>query len=202
MIEIPKEIEAIIFDCDGTIIDNMPLHLLSWQQAFEHFGESFTAEFLDKSSGMPLVETVEAFNKEFSCSLDPDAVAALKDERFEMLMHDAKPIREVCDLAIKYNGKLPMAVVSGSRRIWVNHSLKSTDMDKIFDVILTADDPFKGKPAPDLFLEAARILNVNPARCIVLEDGESGMIGARAAGMAVIDVCPIVDTQRELLKSK
>ena len=200
MLSLPESTKAIIFDCDGTIIDNMPLHLLSWQQAFKHFGEEFTAEFLNKSCGMPLIETVELYNSLYGVSLDPVAVAELKDMTFIESMKDAAPIKEVCDLANKFYGKVPMAIVSGSRRKWVELSLKHTKLDSIFDIILTADDPFKGKPAPDLFLEAARLVEVEPKDCVVLEDGESGMIGARVAGMMVIDVNPVVAKQRALKK--
>lgn len=196
MLKLPENIQALIFDCDGTLVDNMLLHLLSWQQAFELYGESFTAEILAKTSGIPLIETIEYYNSTFGANLDPALVAAHKDIFFEKMLHHVVPVEDLCQLAFDYKDILPMSVVSGSNRESVDTSLIQAGVKELFSIVLTSDDPFKGKPAPDLFLEAARLMGVDPEYCVVFEDGEAGMIGARAAGMHVLDVQPVVDKQR------
>jgi beta-phosphoglucomutase-like phosphatase (HAD superfamily) len=197
MIQLPHGIKGIIFDCDGTLIDNMHLHLLSWQKAFRDKGCEFTKEFLDNSSGMTLDETVALYNEINGTSLDPSEIVELKDLAFAELVKDAKPVEEICSIVTNNFEKLPMAVVSGSRRPQVDHSLEITQLIDLFDVVLTADDPFPGKPDSALFLEAAKRLGVEPEKCLVFEDGLSGIIGAKKAGMQIIDVNEIVEKQRK-----
>jgi len=197
VIHVPENCEAIIFDCDGTLVDNMPLHLQSWQKAFAEYEAEFTPQFLVENSGRPLIETVETFNSQFGTELDPKTVAELKAQYFEELMHGADPIELVCELAREYHGKLPMSVVSGSDRHDVDIAISIAGLNGIFVAILTADDPIEPKPAPDLFLEAAKVMGVSPEKCVVFEDGDSGIQAATAAGMVVIDVNPVVDLQRK-----
>ncbi len=197
MIDIPKGVKGLIFDCDGTIVDNMPLHFISWQNAFNDFGCEFSAEFMAKMSGCPNLQTVEVYNDEFGTGLVPEDVVESKENHYSELMHQAEPVDAVCDTIREYFGKLPISVVSGSARASVDKSLKVASVDALFEIVLTADDPFKPKPAPDLFLEAAKRMGVESQDCVVFEDGEAGMIGASEAGMKVIDVCYIVEDQRQ-----
>jgi HAD superfamily hydrolase (TIGR01509 family) len=90
----------------------------------------------------------------------------------------------------EYYGRLPMAVATGGGRAVVSKTLNALSLLDRFDAIVTADDVKNGKPAPDIFLEAARRLNVAPELCCAFEDGEAGFVSARAAGMTVIDIRP------------
>jgi HAD superfamily hydrolase (TIGR01509 family) len=92
------------------------------------------------------------------------------------------------DVANKYNGILPMAICSGSMRESVNISIQAIGLAGVFKVILTSDDQFKPKPAPDMFLEAAKRLNINPRYCQVFEDGDLGIQAAKNAGMVATDI--------------
>ena len=97
-------------------------------------------------------------------------------------------IEPVAQVARELSGLLPLAVVSGGVAENVNLTLESIGLRSLFEVVLTADDPVKPKPSPDIFLEAARLLGVNPKDCVVFEDAPTGIAGALAAGMKVIDV--------------
>ncbi len=107
-------------------------------------------------------------------------------------IHEVQPIRIVTAIAERYHGKLPMAVVSGSVREIVMKELHVIGIDHLFQYILTGDDPFPQKPAPDLFLEAARLIGVPPTECQVFEDGDLGLIGAERAGMLATDIRPFL----------
>ncbi len=96
--------------------------------------------------------------------------------------------RAVASLARLWHGRVPMAVASNGRRANVEASLGATGLLPLFDVLVAAEDVAAGKPAPDVFLESARRLGVEPAGCVVLEDSDEGLAAAHAAGMRSIDV--------------
>jgi len=191
-------IEGLIFDCDGTLVDNMPLHFKSWKKAFDAFDRELTWGFMEETSGMTFSATVNLYNERFGCDLDYLEIMRLKDENYHNFADEIEPVHSVCDVVRKYAGKMAMSVVSGSRGKNVHRCLRMVEVDSLFDIVLTADDPYPGKPAPDLFLEAAGRMGIAPEVCVVFEDGEAGMVGARAAGMQVIDVRDIVQRQREM----
>ncbi|MFM9452279.1 HAD family hydrolase [Streptomyces europaeiscabiei] len=87
---------------------------------------------------------------------------------------------------------LACAVASGGGGAAVRAGIEATGLAHLFDTVVTREDAIRGKPAPDLFLEAARRLHVPPQRCLVVEDAEEGLVAARAAGMGVVDVRPYV----------
>jgi HAD superfamily hydrolase (TIGR01509 family) len=195
MISIWKQSKALIFDCDGTLADTMPLHLDSWARAFAENDEPYRPQFLDSLKGMNEVKIIQLYNQEFNRDLDPQQLVETKHHYFREKAHLIQPIDPIVMIARKYADKLSLAVVSGGLRENVLSTLSGLDLVDLFDVILTADDNLPPKPAPDLFLEAARRLEVEPEYCQVFEDGDLGLEAARKAGMRVVDV-------REILGSK
>ncbi|WP_327059440.1 HAD family hydrolase [Kitasatospora sp. YST-16] len=97
-------------------------------------------------------------------------------------------IGPVAGLARESVGRVPLAVASGGTRRTVEATLRHLGLDGLFARVVTRDEVERGKPAPDVFLLAARQLGVEPAACVVLEDADSGLLAARRAGMAVVDV--------------
>lgn len=188
MIDVSPAVRGLIFDCDGTLADTMTLHMDSWEKAFRERGEPFRPEFLDPLRGMKEEEIVSLYNRQYHRDLDPREVVDRKHVFFRRGVHRVKPILPVTDLVHQYRDVLPMAVVSGGKRGNVALVLDNLAIRTFFAVILTADDPIAPKPAPDLFLEAARRLNVDPGRCQVFEDGDLGLEAARRAGMTATDV--------------
>ena len=187
-IEIPSYIRALIFDCDGTLVDSMPLHMKAWQSAFAEFNIPLKDNFLFSLKGMKEVEIVKTYNQKMGTALDPEAVAMSKRRHFLQDIHAVKPIKKITDIASAYFGKIPLAVVSGSLRNIVHKELKIIGIFNLFEVILTGDDPFKPKPDPDIFLAAARYLDVRAEQCQVFEDGDPGLEAAEKAGMKTTDV--------------
>lgn len=191
-----KKSKALIFDCDGTLADTMPLHLNSWARAFAEFNEPYRPQFLDSLKGMNEVKIIQIYNQEFKSNLDPQQLIKIKHRYFQEKAHLIQPIEPIVKIAKEFAGKLPLAVVSGGLREVVLSTLSGLDLAKLFDVILTADDHLPPKPAPDLFLEAARRLGVKPEYCQVFEDGDLGLEAARQAGMQAVDVREILTNQQ------
>jgi len=191
-LEVAAGVRALIFDCDGTLADTMPYHLEAWQQVFTAAGESIPVDYLDGLKGTPEKRIVELVNEKFDLDLDPAATVAAKHTVFRRLLEGVRPIVPVMMLAETYRGKLPMALASGSTRENVGIILGRLGLTGTFDVVITADDAIEHKPSPEIFLEAARRLGVEPEACQVFEDGDIGLEAARRAGMVATDVRPFI----------
>jgi HAD superfamily hydrolase (TIGR01509 family) len=187
-IPVPDDIKALIFDCDGTLADSMPLHMEAWDLALSEFGEPFRPGFLESLRGMRDEHIVALYNGRFGSHLDPAAVVHAKQNYYMKMIDRVHSIPEVAGVVLFQAGRLPMAVASGSSRIVVERTLDAVGLRGYFLTILTAEDPFLPKPEPDLFLEAARRLKTVPEQCQVFEDGDVGLEAARRAGMRATDI--------------
>ena len=188
MLPIPPGTAALLFDCDGTLADTMALHYAAWHETLLLHRVDCPRSFIDTHAGVPTHGIVLEINKQWGTSLDPAAITDEKEARFAERIHHAMPVEEVLATAVAYHGKLPMAVVSGGIRDMVHAILETIDALELFPVIITASDPVAPKPAPDVFLEAARRLGVAANKCHVFEDGDPGIISAQRAGMTYTDV--------------
>jgi HAD superfamily hydrolase (TIGR01549 family) len=182
--------EAVIFDCDGTLVDSMPAHFDAWCEALAIYGAGgiFKEDVFFAMGGRPTRDIVVDLNCAYGLRLDPDAVALAKREAFLKKLHLIEFIDEVADFAKSLTGKIPMAVASGGSRYVVEKTLRLLGCSDWFDEVVTADDVQNGKPSPDIFLKAAELLGVAPEKCLVIEDAPPGVIAAHAAGMQVITV--------------
>ena len=187
-IDINDDVQALIFDCDGTLVDSMPLHMKSWEKAFKFFNVRFDYDYLFSLKGMKELEIIKSYNKKFGTNLNPEETVNKKHNIYFKNINSVKPIEPIVKIATEYFGKFPLAVVSGSVRDIVRKELEVIGIFHLFNTILTANDPFKPKPAPDIFYEAAKRLNVSPENCLVFEDGDPGLEAAVKAGMKMIDV--------------
>jgi beta-phosphoglucomutase family hydrolase len=190
-IVIPPHIRGLIFDCDGTIADTMPLHYRAWVAALGEHGVEFPEALFYQLAGVPTDKIVQTLNERHGHHMPVKQTAEYKDSLFEQLIPQAIPIEPVVRLVRQYHGQLPMAVASGGTLQLVSKTLTALSLLDCFQAIVTADDVKHGKPAPDIFLEAARRIDVEPRLCCVLEDGEPGLQAARAAGMLEIDIRPM-----------
>ena len=182
--------EAVIFDCDGTLVDSMPAHFDAWCEALALYGAGgvFKEDVFFAMGGRPTMDIVVELNDEYNLKLDPVAVAMAKREAFLKRLHTVTLIEEVADFAQSLRGKVPMAIATGGSRMVIEKTLKIVGISDWFDEVVTADDVSEGKPAPDIFLRAAKLLGVNPVMCLALEDAPSGILAAQRAGMEVIAI--------------
>jgi HAD superfamily hydrolase (TIGR01509 family) len=191
IIELPAgDFGALIFDCDGTLADSMPLYHRAWRAALAANGATFefTWDIFMSRAGVSTEGTVSELNQEYGTALDPLRVEEHQLAEYSRLVENVKPFPEVVAIAEAHYGKLPMAVASGGARHLVEQTLKLIGVRHLFDAVVVAADVPRGKPHPDIFLRAAKLLGVLPERCLVFEDGRPGIIAAEAAGMQSVFV--------------
>lgn len=188
VISVLQGMEGLIFDCDGTLADTMPIHIKAWCDTFAEYGFACPEAFLHSVKGMPAQKIIERFNRLYGQQIDPVAFACQKNARAGENLHACRPIEPVVAIVRQYRGRLPMAVASGGTRANVLLTLVSIGLENCFAAVLTSDDDVPPKPNPDIFFEAARRMNVAPELCQVFEDGDAGLEAARRAGMSATDV--------------
>lgn len=181
-------VNALIFDCDGTLADTMPAHYRAWLRILEPHGVCFPEDRFYSMGGMPAAKILELLFGEAGKVCEVEVLTRQKESAFLELMAEIRPIEKVVDVARKGRGVLPMAVASGGHRQIVERTLRQIGILEWFPVIVGAEDTAKHKPEPDVFLEAARRLGVMPGDCTVYEDTDLGIEAARRAGMRWVDV--------------
>lgn len=189
--------EAVVFDCDGTLVDSMPAHFDAWCEALAIHGAGgvFKEDVFLAMGGRPTRDIVVELNDEYDLHLDPEAVAFAKREAFLKRLHTLTLIDEVAAFAESLRGKVPMAIASGGSRMVIEKILHVVGISDWFDEVITADDVPEGKPAPDVFIEAARLLGVSAHKCLALDDAPAGILAAQRAGMQVITIpSPLVSS--------
>lgn len=189
--------DAVIFDCDGTLVDSMPAHFEAWCEALALHGAGgiFKEDVFFAMGGRPTLDIVVELNDEYNLHLDPGAVAFAKREAFLKRLNTVTLIDEVAAFAESLRGKVPMAIATGGTRMVIEKTLKAVGISDWFDEVVTAEDVEEGKPAPDIFLKAAKLLGVDPTKCLVLEDAPAGILAGQRAGMQVIAIpSPLVST--------
>lgn len=188
---LPAGTTGLVFDCDGTLADTMPLHYLAWKEALGEHGVDFPEAMFYEMAGIPTVRIIELLNERHGYAMPVMETFERKEALYLKLLPKVKAIGEVTAFVDAYRGRLPLAVATGGTRAIVEKTLGAIGMQDCFDAIVTADDVKHGKPAPDIFLESARRLGQPAERCVAFEDAELGIQSARAAGMYVIDIRPL-----------
>lgn len=181
--------EALIMDWDGTMVDSQPLnfrclaaalrpHAVELQESWyrERLGTSVDGLLEELGVSVPLADVLDLCGE-----LIIQDLASLKT--FEIVVGWVETARAL---------GLACAVASGGGGAVVRAGIDATGLTHMFDTVVTREDADRGKPAPDLFQEAARRLQVPPHRCLVVEDADEGLAAARAAGMDAVDVRPHV----------
>jgi HAD superfamily hydrolase (TIGR01509 family) len=179
---------AYLFDCDGTIVDSMPLHYLAWKEALGEWGCTFDEGLFYSWGGVPPKEIVSRLNEMQRLNMPVEAVAHRRENLYFSHLPGLKPIPEVLEHINAQQGRIPFAVVSGSTRESIVRSLTTVGLLDRFAVLVCSEDYSRSKPAPDAFLTAAERLGIAPKDCLVFEDTDMGIQGATAAGMASVRV--------------
>lgn len=190
-LDIPQDgYDAVIFDLDGTLVDSMPAHFAAWCEALaKHDAPNvFPEDVFYALGGRPTKDIVAELNGECGLHLDPVEMAVDKRNAFLKNIHQVTVIDEVADFARSLRGKMPMAIATGGTRLVAEKTLQVCGLSDLFDEVVTANDVKCGKPAPDVFLEAAARLEIAPERCLVFEDAPAGIMAAQSAGMTVVSV--------------
>jgi len=192
----PAEPKGLIFDCDGTLADTMPLHWRAWQAIAARYNFQITKDRFYALGGVPSRDILRMLSREQGVPLDHLAVAREKEAEYLPLIAQVEPINAVVAIARQYHGRIPLAVASGGSRRTIEQVLDHLHIRHLFSAVVTNEDVVRQKPAPDIFLEAARRIEVPPQFCRAYEDTDLGMQAIRAAGMEAVDVRLLIDSHR------
>ena len=182
---------ASIFDLDGTLADTMPVHFQAWREVAERHGLVFPEERFYSLGGVPTNRILALLAGEQGLTLDLATVVHEKEQAVLRYFDQVRPIEPVVALARRAREEGKVAIASGGGRAMVEKTLAHIGLGGFFPVIVTAEDTVRHKPEPDVFLEAARRMGVEPQDCTVYEDTELGLEAGRRAGMATVDVRPL-----------
>jgi beta-phosphoglucomutase-like phosphatase (HAD superfamily) len=192
--KLPAHIKGLVFDCDGTLADTMPLHWQAWQMITQRHNLHFPQDRFYAYGGVPSRDILKLLAEEQGRSLDHIAVAHEKEETYLLTLSQVEPIHAVVKIAKENFGKIPMAVASGGTQKIIVQVLEHLKIRHLFNAVVTSEMVVNQKPAPDIFLEAARLIGVEPKFCRAYEDTDLGMQAIRSAGMDAVDV-------REMLRA-
>src|SRR5690606_30806321 len=177
-----KNYKAFLYDCDGTLADNMHAHKAAYQKAAAQYGITLDTAIIDELAGWPTPLIAAEINKRYGTDVPPQAFAALKSTIFfDDFIAQTLPVDFVVRHLENHIGKVRIGVVSGGSRKTVTRTLTVIGLIDSIEALVCADDTNRGKPYPDPFLTAAKQLGVAPQDCLVFEDGNPGVQGAIAA---------------------
>lgn len=182
--------QAVIFDMDGVIVDSEPRHERAFLQVVTELGyaDNHGLDF-DKYVGRSDRDLWVDFVARHKPAQSLEALLAMKRARVLEILRQDQPLFDglpelIEKLALRYR----LAIASGSEPQVVDEVLTFRNLRRFFQVVTTSSEVKEGKPAPDIFLRAARLLRVEPAVCLVIEDSKPGITAALAAGMRVVAI--------------
>ncbi len=185
-------IQAVIFDHDGTLVDSEGRHYELWQEVLSPYDIDFTAEeYIKEHSGIPTIKNAEILISKYSLPLTAQALYDLKDVMVEQSVTGKafELLPDVLETMESFQAhKLDMAIATGAGFREVNSSVNAHGFDRYIQCFATSEEVAKGKPAPDVYLLAAKKLGVAPANCIAIEDSNNGLQSAIAAGIPCVVV--------------
>ena len=190
---------SVIFDLDGTLVDSEPNYFEAGRQTLAKYGvRDFTWADHEEYVGISTRETVTDWKRRYGLRAPVEELLAVKNRRYlELARTSTRAYPEMRKFVELLAGEgVPLAVASGSSPQAIEAILSCTGLDAYLRTVVSADEVAHGKPAPDVFLEAARRLRASPADCVVLEDAAPGAAAAHAAGMRCIAV-PYVAAQAD-----
>ena len=182
-------IEAVVFDCDGVLIDSEPV----WERVRRKFvadhGGRWPDDAQDQMMGMSTAEWSAYMSEDFGLRLSPRHVADLVIEAMTAEYEAHLPLLPgAVDAVRALSAHWPLAVASSAPKSLIEAVLDASGLREAFRVAVSSEEVARGKPAPDVYLEATRRLGIAPTSCAAIEDSSNGLRAAAAAGMAVIAV--------------
>lgn len=180
-----SHIKGIIFDLDGTLVDSEPNYFKSDKKLFDEYGIDLTEDINNKYIGISSQDMMKDIKEIFAINDSVEILVAKKNKYYiDIAKENTIVFPEMLKFLqlLKKNG-FPMAIASGSSPEIIEMIISITNIKPYFDVVLSAEEVKRGKPAPDIFIETAKLLGIPPANCLVLEDSQYGVEAAKSAGM-------------------
>jgi HAD superfamily hydrolase (TIGR01509 family) len=186
---IAEPYEALLFDVDGTLADNIHAHKAAYVAVSKEYGVDLNPELIDETAGWPTVAVAREICKRYKVEFDVEVFSKRKSQIFiDEFIQQTQPIEYVRQILFQNVGKKKIGIVSGGSRSTLNITLELIDVNGEYQAIVCAGDTINGKPSPEPFLLCAEQLEVDPHRCLVFEDGDPGVQGAIAAGMGWVRI--------------
>lgn len=187
-----KDKKAVVFDLDGTLVDSMGMWAEIDVEYLAKFNYSVPSKLEKEIEGMSFTETAAYFKERFEI---PDSLETIQAEWLDMTRYKYQyetPLKEGAAAFLEYlsNQGIRMGIASSNSIELVQTILKSHQLEHLFDAVHTCCDVTSGKPEPDVYLLAARSLDVKPSECLVFEDVPMGITAGRRAGM---ETCAVWD---------
>ena len=178
-------IQAVIFDLDGLLVDSEAVHYQTNRALFAKYGKTYDLALKRKNMGVRIVEWLSDLKKEWS--LKP-SIEELANEREVILRTLFSKMLKLMPgalsiLAYLKNKHIPMGLATSAKPWYVDLIMERFPLKKFFTVVIDADQVSRGKPHPEMYLKTAEALGVRPQECLVLEDAPNGVAAAKAAGM-------------------
>ncbi|HUO45280.1 MAG TPA: HAD family phosphatase [Acidimicrobiia bacterium] len=177
---------AVIFDCDGVLVDSEWASAEAWKAALAGYGYELSAEEFVSFIGTTDHELAAAFASRLDTTQD-EVLAAAATEMRMVLAAGLEPFGDALRMVERLQG-YPLAVASNSERWRLDCVLNSAGLGDLFAVSVASDEVANPKPSPDVYLRTAALLGVVADGCLVFEDSPTGIAAARAAGMTVVAV--------------
>ena len=182
-------IEAVVFDLDGVLLDTEELWDEARRQIADERGGRWREDAQRAMMGMSSPEWSRYMHEEVGVPDPPEQITAEVVRRLEELYRQRLPlIPGALDAVRRLAAHRPLAIASSSNRPLIDLFLELTGTAGLFRATVSSEEVERGKPAPDVYLEAARRLGVDPTRCAAIEDSENGIRSAAAAGMKVVAI--------------
>ncbi len=179
--------DAVIFDLDGVLLDSEQVWNEAKEQLVRERGGRWRDEAPRDMMGMSSPEWAAYLRDELGVDLDPQAISDDVVRRLERIYRDELPVLDGAVEAVeRLAGHWPLGLASSSNREIIDLFLELSGLGPRFAVTISSEEVERGKPAPDVYLEAARRLEAEPSRCVAIEDSENGIRAAHAAGMRVL----------------
>ncbi|XP_031554316.1 uncharacterized protein LOC116291293 [Actinia tenebrosa] len=187
---IADDVRGLVFDCDGTLLDTMPLHWRAWCSVCKDTGLNFTKEDFYVLAGVPGKKIISVLALQQGKILDAQEVYEKKKNYFLSELSSVGPIACVLKYVYEANQRgIPVAVASGSSKKQVEQALTNARIRDFFDFVLGNEDYAHHKPNPEVYLKAAEQLGLEPSQCWGFEDTDIGLESIERAGYAkAIDV--------------
>ena len=189
-LHIHPKTRLLIFDCDGTLAYTNKIHDDAWRQTIEHFSIPTTINYLQSQAGMTGSEILLSIYKNKISNENVLNIIKYKESIAKNMLHMLKPIDPVVTLVKKYHNKLPMALISGGESEVVYKTLEILQIDKLFNLIITANSDHPSKKSANAFTNIANHFDIDCQFCHVFEDGPICIKSAIDAGMHVSDIRP------------
>ncbi len=185
------EVKAVIFDLDGTLIDNNAYHLQSWIKYLKNKNREISEEeYKANVNGRTNKDVIEYIYQRKMEDAEAMVYAHEKEAIYrELYQPHITPVAGLLPLLQKLkNLRIPMAIATSGIQVNIDFMFANIPMREYFDVIVNSAHISKGKPDPEIYIKTAELLNVTPENCLVFEDAVVGINSAKAAGMKVIGV--------------